>query len=431
MSDAPQAQAAPQRTVARVQKGRWPGWIWAIPLAAVAIVIWLVVREVSTHGVAVTVTFENAPQVKADTTDVIDHGIVIGKVSKVSLSEDGSKAIAKLRIQDDEKKYLRSGTRFYLEGANFSLSDPASLKAILAGPTIRMVPGEGASTRSFTGITGDAPERLAVAIPYRIDFDGAVGDLKIGAPVVLRGFKVGEVTGAALSIDPNDGSIHTTTDVVLDPTRFHLEGVTQRNGDWTSIMNAALKTLVAHQLRARLSQSPPLIGSRQVELALVPEAAPASLEVSAGMTEIPAADSSGLDHLIKSAEQFPLRQIGDNVRAISAQIKTLSSSPKLKDSIAHLDDALKQLDRTLRTAGPKVAPTIQEVHDTVTSLKATAGELDKTISAARAIVGDNPAAPDGSLEPTLLHVSEAARAIRELADYLDAHPESLIKGRAQ
>ena len=61
----------------------------------------------------------------------------------------------------------------------------------------------------------------------------------------------------------------------------------------------------------------------------------------------------------------------------------------------------------------------------------TAAELDRTVRAARMILGDNPAAPDGSIEPTLLHISEAARSVRILADYLDAHPESLIKGRSR
>ena len=421
-------EGLPQRTVAQMHRNRWPGWIWAVPLAAVAIVVWLVVRQISGRGVTVTVTFRNAAQMKADTTQVIYRGVVVGKVSQVSLASDGSKAVVGLSIQDEDKKYLRAGTHFYLEGAIMSLSDPASLKAIVAGPTIQMSPGDGAPTRSFVGLTGEAPEDLAIAIPYRINFDGEVGELKAGTSVMLRGFKVGEVTGVDLGVDPVAGTIHTAAEVALDPSRFHLRSPLQGQ-TWSSIMNTTLQSLIAHNLRARLAQSPPLVGPRQVELAFVPEAAPASFEVSDGLWEIPATKESGIDHLIKAAGQIPLKEIGDNVRAISEHIKTLSSSPALNDSIVHLDSALKELDQTLRTAGPEVAPTIQSVHNTVEHLNMTADELDKTVIAARSVLGNEPAAPDGSLEPTLLHVSEAARAIRELADYLDAHPESLIKGR--
>jgi paraquat-inducible protein B len=168
----------PERTVAQTHRNPWPGWIWAIPLAAVAIVAWLVARELSARGVSVTVTFENAAQMKADTTKVIYRGIMVGKVNKVSLAADGSKAVVELRIQDEDKSYLRSGTRFYLEGATLSLSDPASLKAIFAGPTIEMLPGGGKPARSFVGIVGEAPTPLAVEVPYRINFNGAVGALR-------------------------------------------------------------------------------------------------------------------------------------------------------------------------------------------------------------------------------------------------------------
>jgi paraquat-inducible protein B len=413
---------APQRTVARARKGRWPGWIWAVPLAAVAIVLWLVLRELSAGGVSVSIRFDDAAGMKAGSTRVTYRGLVVGKVSKVALADDGAHVDVTVRIHDEEAAYLRAGTRFYLAGATVSLSDPASLKAILAGPTIEMVPGPGAPSRSFIGIAGAAPQRLAVAIPFRLRFTGAGGDLKAGAAVTLSGFTVGEVSSVELAVDPGAGRVETVVQIALDPTRFHVTG---------SLMNAAMSSLVDHQLRARLSQSPPLIGARQIELVQLPDAAPASLGMSDGIAEIPSVESGGIDHLVAAAGQFPLREIGDNLRATTEHIKALSSAPQLHESIVHLDRALNQVDRTLRAAGPKLAPTLQSVQDTVESLEATAGELDKTVSAARTILGDTPAAPDGSIAPTLLHISEAARAIRTLADYLDAHPESLIKGRSK
>ncbi len=422
---------APQRTVARTQKGRWPGWIWAVPLAAVAIVLWLVLRELSAGGVSVRIQFDDAAGMKAGSTRVTYRGLVIGKVSKVALADDGAHVDATVRIHDEETAYLRAGTRFYLAGATVSLSDPASLKAILAGPTIEMVPGTGAPSRSFIGIAGAAPQRLSVAIPFRVHFTGAGGDLKPGAAVTLSGFNVGEVSTVELTVDPDDGSMHTAVQIALDPTRFHFTGAGPRPADWRPVMNAAMRSLVDHHLRARLSQSPPLIGAHQIELAQISDAAPASLGMSDGIAEIPTVESRGIDHLVSAAGQFPLREIGDNLRTTTEHIKALSSAPQLQESLVHLDHALKQVDRTLRIAGPKVAPTLQSVQDTVESLQATAGELDRTVRAARTLLGDTPAAPDGSLEPTLLHISEAARAIRTLADYLDAHPESLIRGRSK
>jgi paraquat-inducible protein B len=407
---------APQRTVARAQKARWPGWIWAVPLAAVAIVIWLMVRELSAGGVSVRIRFDDAAGMKAGSTRVTYRGVVIGKVTKIALAGDGSHVEATLRIHDDASGLLRTGTRFYL--ATVSLSDPASLRAILAGPTIEMVPGAGAPSRSFDGIAGAAPARLAVAILFRAHFHDAGGDLKPGAAVTLAGKTVGEVTAVELDVDPTAGTMQTAVQLAIDPTRFHVTGGTP--ADWRSFLNAAMRTLVDHQLRARLTQSPPLIGARQIELAQIADAPPARLTMSDGLAEIPSVESSGIDHLVTAAGQFPLREIGDNLRATTEDIKALASSPQLAESLVHLDHALA-----------KVAPTLQSVQDTVASLQVTAEELDRTARAARMLLGTDPAAPDGSIEPTLLHISEAARAIRSLANDLDAHPESVIKGRSR
>src|SRR5665213_1837428 len=122
-----------------------------------------------------------------------------------------------------------------------------------------MLPADGAARRSFVGLAGEAPEDLTVAIPDQINFDGAVGELKAGAPVLLRGFKVGEVTGVDLRFDPRVGTMRTATQIALDPLRFHLR--TPVPGmSWSATMNGALKLLVEHHLRAQLSQSPPIVG---------------------------------------------------------------------------------------------------------------------------------------------------------------------------
>lgn len=321
----------------------------------------------------VTVTFENAAQIKAGTTQVMYRGIEVGKVSKVSLASDDANVLVQLAIHNRQKKYLTTGTRFYLEGAAPDLSDPASLKAIIAGPTIEMRPGSGAPARSFVGISGKAPEHLAVAIPYRMIFDGPVGTLKVGAQVVLRGFNVGEVIEVGLSVDPADGNIRTAVDVALDPTRFHIERTASVGDDWTAMMNATLAALVQHKLRARLTQSQPLLGTPKIELAVVPDAPPAGLRTIGSEVQIPTVSGGDIGALLQAAGQFPLREIGNNIRAVTEHIAVLSASPQLKQSIAHMDRALMSLDKTLSEAGPKVAPTLQSIHDTVESLRRSQG----------------------------------------------------------
>ncbi len=103
--------------------------------------------------------------------------------------------------------------------------------------------------------------------------------------------------------------------------------------------------------------------------------------------------------------------------------------PRLDDSIRHLDGALAELDRTVRATGPQIAPTLRDVHRTVTSLRQTAAHIDATADTAKAMMSSSTADPGGNLQQALQELTDASRSIRSLADYLDQHPEALIRGR--
>ncbi|MGH6829493.1 MAG: MlaD family protein, partial [Rhizomicrobium sp.] len=130
----------------------------------------------------------------------------------------------------------------------------------------------------------------------------------------------------------------------------------------------------------------------------------------------------GVQALIAKLGNLPIREIGENVRSITQQVNMLVSSRRLKDMISHLDQTTVELDRVVHQAGPQVGPTIQ-------ALRKTASELDATAAAARQVLGGSVTAPEGNLQQSLRELTDASRSIRSLADYLDRHPEALIKGR--
>ncbi len=425
----PAPAAARTRTMAAVRRGRFPGWVWAVPLAAVAVVTWLLLRAFSSRGIDVTLAFDAAEGVHAPDTRVFYRGVDVGNVSAVDFSRDLKHVMVHLTIDGSMAPQVTSGTRFYLEGAAPKLSDLSSLRAIVSGPSILMVPGPGASARRFTGILGSPPLQLAVAVPYVLEFAGNVGDLPAGAPVTRRGFTVGKVASVELTTDAATGEIRTPVHILLDPTRFHIADVHAAPADWKPIMDRTLAVLVQHQLRARLAQSPPFIGGRHVELAVVPGAAAAVLALDGGERQIPVDESGGLEALARELGQLPIAEIGNNVREASAQLNRLLGSPQLRASIEHANRALATLDETLREAGPQVAPTLQSVRVTVQSLRQTARELDAAVDGAQKLLGASPLSPSGNLRQAVSELSEAARAVRALADYIDEHPESLLRGR--
>ena len=426
MSNSANPAGAPRRTVSATYRSWWPGWIWGVPIAAIAIVVWLVLRAMAFRGVYVTIAFDDASGLKPGDTKVLYRGLNVGEVRAVGLEADGAHVTAQVDLDRSVERFLHSGTRFYLQEP--SLADLSSLRAIVGGSSIVLVPGPGAPTRHFAGFLGKPPESFKVRLPYLVVFDGDVGDLERGAPVKVRGFTVGEVADARLSID-STGAIVTPVVLTLDPTRFHIQGVNPAGADWRSILNATLADLVRHGLRARLAQTPPLLGAREVALEIEPHAVPASLQTRGSYPEIPASAGGGLERLLAQAGEVPLGEIGRNVRAITARLEVLASSKELGESIVRLDRTLSELDRTVHAIGPRLPPTIDSVHAAADSLRNAAVQIDATAAVARRTIGSRGTQQGANVQDALRELTEAARAARSLANQLDERPESLLRGR--
>jgi ABC-type transporter Mla subunit MlaD len=145
--------------------------------------------------------------------------------------------------------------------------------------------------------------------------------------------------------------------------------------------------------------------------------------------EIPVSETGGLDQVLEKVRQLPLAEIGNNLRDITADVRAVTRSPELRDSLARLDRTIADLEKTLHAVGPEVAPTIQSIRATAEGLRNTAAQIDATTATARTAMGGTAAAPNGNLQQAVRELTDAARAIRSLADYLDEHPESLLRGR--
>lgn len=424
--------ARPRRTQAEVRRSAWPGWIWSVPIAAFGVAAWLGIRALVHNGETVTVTFDNAYGMKPGDTEVTMRGVKIGEVSDVSLASDGKHIDAELEIDRAEKKYLRSGTKFYLRGAQPDFSVLSSLKGLVSGPDIVMEPGAGKPADHFQGEDRRPalPPEHGPTVTYAVHFDGAVGGLKEGAAVELRGFHVGTVTSVHLSYDAGTGTLSTPVQITLDPPALGIVDAAPAHGDWRPLVDDMLRRLIAQGLRARLAPDPPLVGPPKVSLDFVADAPRATLTTENGMPAIPSMPSSNVDaitaganQVIKKINDLPIKEIGEQVRSIATRINALSASPQIKDSLVHIDRSVAQIDRTLQQVSPQIGPLVAQ-------LRQTASAADQAVAAANHTLGGD-ASSQNDLPAALRELTDAARSIRALADYLDRHPEALIRGKEE
>ena len=552
--------SVPELPKARTIRSRWPGLIWAVPVAVLMIVGFLGVRALFDRGIDVVVTFTSASGVTPGDTKVIVQGVQAGHVESVRVAEDGLHVDVTLRLDPRERGALNTATQFWLVGGTPSLTDLSSLKAALAGATIAMAPGVGGEpTTHFVGLpetpvvapgtkgtryvlesrtvgsiqpggsilyrgeeigkvvktqlldyeqftldififapfdrlvrtgsafwigsplnlslTGeglkanlaassfiqgllqfDVPEHArdtpvatkdttfvlygtqaaafqgdtGVPIPYEVVFTGSAGDLAEGAAVTLLGTKVGEVRSVSLFLPPS-APPYTVATIMLYPVQL---GVTRPEKpdaqSWRDGTDAALQLLLAQGYRPKLTQSPPLIGSRAIMLALDDPSRGAALTPGIRYPQIPAATTgSDTDALVSQANdilskinQIPFVAIGSNLQSLTAHVDALAGSPKIDDSLTHLDNSLRQLDQILADIKPKICTLATKLNQTVDQAKAAA-------AAARGVLSSEGSNQDQNLADVMRQIDQAARAIRSLADYLGRHPESLLGGKSK
>ncbi len=417
----PERAAAHAPEQARVRRRWWPGWIWAVPLAVLIIVGWLGVRALFTGGTEITIRFEDAHGVQKNNTNVEYRGTKIGQVTGVALSKRGEASVVSASIDHSAAKFLTSGTRFWLRGASPNLSDPSSLTALLSGPTIIMEPGPGEKRTSFSGLAERpiSPSANAAAVLYEIPLRKA-HSVKPGDPVTFHGMTVGEVTSVGFAFNPATGQVSIPATVALYPPLFHLENV----GDPRSpaALRAAVGGLLERGLSARIDQDPPVVGSYRITLTQEADIPPQAASATNVMPQIPLAPGDDPESIIRRINRVPIERIAQNLLSITQHVDALASSPDLKHSIKQLSATLDDMHRITSSAGPQVTALIA-------ALRRTADDLEHTATTTRQVLAGT-AVQDG-LESTLQEINEAARSVRSLSDYIDRHPESLIRGRAE
>jgi len=248
---------------------------------------------------------------------------------------------------------------------------------------------------------------------YRVNFSGtAAGAVGPGTTVQMMGAAVGQVTEAHLQYDDAANLMLTRVTLQIDPSRIeivHRRTAVAADADPAELFRARLEKLVASGLRAQVTTANFLTGIKVISLDLVRDAPPARIEQVDGYAQLPSGSSTDLADILTS------------VKNIVHHIDTVTAGPELGHAVKELDRTLTNLDHITTDVQPQIKPLIDSLRD-------TADAAQQTLQAARHMLGTS--ASSGTDLPRLIReLTEAARSIRALTDYLDQHPEALLRGR--
>jgi paraquat-inducible protein B len=355
--------------------------------------------------------------------------ITVGEVLDYLLGPTGNSVSIHVFLRAPFDKFVVATTHFWnVSGVSLNVGSEgvqlrlASLQAALSGgiafDTAR-VEGDSKPSPADTifPLYPDEASARAAGFERRIKlvvyFGESVRGLSVGAPVDLDGIQVGNVTDIKLLVDPKGVELpRVAVHIEVQPARF-------MPPDQIHPQNAAraASELVRRGLRAELATANFLTGQMLVSFDFVPDAAPFEVRQEGDELVIPGI-SGGLDSLTT------------NLGRIAAKLDALP----LDQVTRNLSDSLHGISALVN--GPELRQTLQAVTNAARQLPSVAQHADAALAGANRLVSSAAAGyGEGSdfrrgITRLLDQFSDAARSIRLLADYLDAHPEALIRGRA-
>ncbi|MBC8746799.1 MULTISPECIES: PqiB family protein [Paraburkholderia] len=344
--------------------------------------------------------------------------VQVGQVVGFSLDKDGTGVTMRVFVSAPFDQYVGTNTRWWhasgvdlrLDSSGFKLNTQSLATVIVGGLSFQSPPGQNMGPQAPNDQTfrlgsdeGDAM-REPDGVPLRVvmNFNQSLRGLSIGAPVDFRGIVLGQVTNIGIDYDPKTQSFTMPVTMNLYPDRLGKRFRESAPQAGTLAGENLLQELVRHGLRGQLRTGNLITSQLYVALDIFPKAPPAKVDVTTDPLELPTIPNT-LDELqlqvadiAKKLDKVPFDQIG-----------------------ANLNTALKNADQLFSRLDKEVVP---QARDTLTAAKQTFSSAQATLQQ------DSPMQSD--VHQALQELTRTLQSLNALSDYLERHPESLLRGKS-
>jgi paraquat-inducible protein B len=355
--------------------------------------------------------------------------MVAGQVIAYSLDSGGASVTIKIFVNEPYDNFITQATRFWqASGIDMSMDSEGvklrteSLSSLLEGGiAFQSLPSAAASAivAPDTAFTLYTDRERAMRQPdtevrtFTMYFGGSLRGLSPGAPVDLRGITIGEVKGLSVEYESERGTLSFPVEVDIFPQRVrgrsgHVDRPASPGENTENASRALIDSLVAHGMRAEIKTGNLLTGQKYIALDFHNEVRPDHVGWDSHPAVFPTT-SGALD------------EIQDSIGSIAKKLDKLpfdQVTSRLIATMATLDETLKNANHLLAQVDGTIAPEISE------TLKEAQGAMK---NAKAVLAQDAPLQTD--LSATLVQLSRAAKSVSALVDYLERHPESLLRGK--
>lgn len=322
---------------------------------------------------------------------------------------------------------------------------------------------------------------LARRYPYVMYFDGSVQGLSVGAPVVLKGARVGSVTDIKVRLEGEEMAVRIPVFIELEPERISRPtGIPSfRPSVDEKQVRERIDALIQHGLRAQLGLQSLVTGQLMVKLDFHPEKPVKLVGIEPEYPEFPTIPSP-TEEIISKLEALPLQELVNKLTSAIEGIERTINSPKLAESldsfnrslatirdlvqkidnrmdpiVTGIDQTVKDARRLVQNIDRQIDPMIsgigQTMADTRELVSRIDGQIDPMISDIRSFFEDARSGLDQARETltaiqsltgedsrfgyninkSLEELAAAAQSVHELSEYLEQHPDALLRGRGR
>ncbi|MGF6939602.1 paraquat-inducible protein B [Paraburkholderia sp. UCT70] len=344
--------------------------------------------------------------------------VQVGQVVGFSLDKSGTGVTMQVFVSAPFDQYVGTNTRWWhasgvdlrLDSSGFKLNTQSLATVIVGGLSFQSPLGQNMGPQAPNNQTFHLGSDEADAmrepdgVPLRVvmNFNQSLRGLSIGAPIDFRGIVLGQVTNIGIDYDPKTQSFTMPVTMNLYPDRLGKRFRESSPQPGTLAGENLLQELVRHGLRGQLRTGNLITSQLYVALDIFPKAPPAKVDVTTDPLELPTIPNT-LDELqlqvadiAKKLDKVPFDQIG-----------------------ANLNTALKNADQLFSRLDKEVVP---QARDTLTAAKQTFSSAQATLQQ------DSPMQSD--VHQALQELTRTLQSLNALSDYLERHPESLLRGKS-
>lgn len=269
-------------------------------------------------------------------------------------------------------------------------------------------------------------------------FDGSLKGLDVGAPVNFKGIKIGSVTDIKVEFASEDFTdIQIPVLIEIDPGMIQESSALVKKQGYQKLRERReklqkagmiLKSMIDRGLRAQLISQSMVTGKLMIQLDFYPDKPARYVAADGEYIEIPTVPSR-MDEIAKAIEEIPFKDLIAKATLTIEGIERLVNAPELKDTIVTLRETIQELRTLLSNLDGKVGSLSSNLENTLKTATEALVQASKTLGTVEGEVKDGAPIIRYELGNSLKELSDAARSLNALTEYLQRNPESLLRGK--